>query len=63
MPLRNPFAPLSTSARRWAKVPAGALALTMFTLGAGLTATALPAYGDVTTNGYTISAPAERSVR
>jgi hypothetical protein len=57
MQLRNPLSPLSTSVRRRAKVPAGALALTMVALGGALMATALPAYGDVTTNAYTIGAP------
>jgi hypothetical protein len=57
MKLRNPLTLLSTSVRRRARVPAGALALTAVTLGGGLMATALPAYGDVTTNTYTIGAP------
>jgi hypothetical protein len=57
MQLRNPMAPLSTSVRLRAKTTAGGLALTTVALGAWLMVTALPAYGDVTTNAYTIGAP------
>ena len=57
MQLRNTLAPLGTFVRRRAKRPAGALALTSVTLGGLLMATALPAYGGVSTNTYTIGAP------
>ena len=57
MQLRNRLATFFASVRRWAKPAAVALALTTVALGAGLVATAVPAYGDVTTNTYTIGAP------
>ncbi len=40
-----------------AKLLAGTLVLTMGALGAGLAATALPAYADVTSGNYTIGSP------
>jgi hypothetical protein len=52
--------PSGTAPRRWrgrAKLAAGTLALTMGALGAGLTATALPAYADVLSSYYTIGTP------
>ena len=52
--------PSDTAPRRWrtrAKLAAGTLALTMGALGAGLVATALPAYADVLSSFYTIGTP------
>ena len=52
--------PVDLALRRWrgrAKLAAGALALTMGALGAGLVATALPAYADVLSSYYTIGTP------
>ena len=52
--------PSEPAPRRWrgrAKLAAGTLALTMGALGAGLTATALPAYADVLSSFYTIGTP------
>ena len=52
--------PSNTAPRRWrsrAKLAAGTLALTMGALGAGLVATALPAYADVLSSFYTIGTP------
>ena len=55
--MRTPLCDLLTFVRVQAKVAAGALALTMAALGAGLMATTLPAYAEVMTNAYTIGAP------
>ena len=52
--------PSDPAPRRWrtrAKLAAGTLALTMGALGAGLVATALPAYADVLSSFYTIGTP------
>ncbi len=56
MQVRTPLCNLLTFVRIRAKVGATAFALTIAALGAGLMATALPAYADVTTNAYTIGA-------
>jgi hypothetical protein len=53
-------APAST-ARRAAKVLGGSLALGVASLGAGLAATALPAYADVISGNYTIAGPSAPS--
>ena len=57
MHVKNPLAHLPGLMRQRTKVVASAVALTTVTLGAGLMATALPAYADVTTNAFTIGAP------
>ncbi len=56
MRVRTPLCNLLRFVRMRAKVGATAFALTIAALGAGLMATPLPAYADVTTNAYTIGA-------
>jgi hypothetical protein len=57
MQVRNPWALLPDFLRRRTTMAASAVAVNTAAFGAGLVATALPAYADVTTNAYTIGAP------
>jgi hypothetical protein len=54
---QSPSALTPRRAWRRGKLVAGTLALTMGALGAGLAATALPAYADVVSSAYTIGSP------